>query len=265
MGEAKRRKAEIGALKSLGTAVDPASNDPEPIAEMARRLHALFETAKRDGTVDPAVNLLYAKLERTIHDIGPAPIACKKGCAHCCHVFVSTTAPELLFIAKLVRRRGDAVMARLQAAYAQTKHLGAEERLRHASPCPLLEHDACSIYDSRPKACRVAVSGDAAVCARVLRQLTNERIPTPTLYVDTANTYAVAMAIALKQSQLPHHAYELVAGLIRALEVADAERAWLDGDDIFSGVMRAPGDVLAGGSAQFMFRHAFGAGEAQPG
>jgi hypothetical protein len=38
----------------------------------------------------------------------------------------------------------------------------------------------------------------------------------------------------------------LIAGLIRALDVPDAERAWLSGDNILSDVMRYPGDVIAG-------------------
>jgi len=38
--------------------------------------------------------------------------------------------------------------------------------------------------------------------------------------------------------------------LIRALDVPDAERAWLSGDNILSDVMRYPGDVIAGRTTQ---------------
>jgi hypothetical protein len=59
MGQAKSRKAELEALK-------PGSDDPEQTAEMARRLHTMFEVAKQNGNIDPPVNFLYSKLETTI-------------------------------------------------------------------------------------------------------------------------------------------------------------------------------------------------------
>lgn len=259
MGQAKSRKQAIEALKRLGPRIDPVSNDPEPTAAMARRLHALLETAKRDGSVEPVVSFLYAKLNAAIDDFGAVPIACQKGCAHCCHVWVSASAPELFYIARIVRSRGAATIERLRAAHEFTKRFGLEERHQHPHPCAFLEQDVCSIYDSRPKACRLAVSGDAALCARVYRQLTNEKIPVPTLHLGARNIYAVAMAIALKRSQLPYGAYEFNAGLIRALDAPDAERAWLAGDDVFADVPRDPGDVFAADrSAAAIYRQAFG-------
>ena len=57
MGEAKRRKAEIETLKRLGQKIDPTSTDPEPTAAMARRLHSMFEAAKKDGNIDPPGSL----------------------------------------------------------------------------------------------------------------------------------------------------------------------------------------------------------------
>ena len=75
-------------------------------------------------------------------------------------------------------------------------------------------------------------------------------VPTPTLYLGARTIYAAAMGVALKRSQLPYDAYEFIAGLIRALDVPDAERAWLGGDNIFSDVMRYPGDVIAGRTTQ---------------
>src|SRR5262245_64091249 len=71
-------------------------------------------------------------------------------------------------------------------------------------------------------------------------------VPTPTLYLGARTIYAAAMALALKRSQLRTTHTSFVAGLIRALDVPDAERAWLSGDNILSDVMRYPGDVIAG-------------------
>lgn len=280
MGEAKRRRAEIGMLKRasgeetacwrqsqndekrVAGGIDLKSSDPEPVAAMARRLHAMFETAKQDRNVDPPVKYLHAKVEQTIRDCGEVfggvALACKKGCSHCCRVWISATAPEVLSIAKVVKSRGGAVVDRLMAAHSQTKDHDFVARSRHPYPCPMLEQDICSIYESRPQPCRLAVSGDAQICERVFRNLSSEAIPIPRVYLMGKSVYSIALAIALKRSHLPHQGYELNAALVRALDTEDAERAWLSGQDIFSGVMRDPVDVLASSrDAQMMFERAF--------
>jgi hypothetical protein len=281
MGEAKRRRAEVEGLKRASReeaglwrqaqsdekrvvrGIDPKSKDPEPTAAMARRLHALFETAKQAGDIDPPVKFLHDKVERTIADFGETfggvPLACKKGCSHCCRVWISATAPEVLFISKIVRSRGGAIIDRLTATHAQTQGHDFISRGRHPYPCPMLEQDICSIYEARPQTCRLGVSGDAQICARVFRDFSNEMIPTPHVFLMGKTAYSIAMAMALKRSNLPHEGYELNAALVRALETDDAERAWLGGQDIFSGVMRDPVDILANGrDAQMLFQRAFG-------
>ena len=255
MGEAKRRRAEIGQLKRASGAeaarwrqaqdddklvargIDPKATNPEPTAAMARRLHALLETAKQNGNVDPPVKFLHAKVEQTIADFGEVfggvPLACKKGCSHCCRAWVSATAPEVLFIAKIVRSRGSAVIDRLAAAHAHTKGYDFIARARRPYPCPMLEQEICSIYKSRPQVCRLATSGDAQICERVFRNRSSEAIPSPHVYLMSKSAYSIAMAIALKRSQLPHEGYELNAALVRALDTENAEQAWLGGRDIF--------------------------------
>jgi hypothetical protein len=79
----------------------------------------------------------------------------------------------------------------------------------------------------------------------------------PKLHLVASNAYAIALAIALKRAQLPHHLYEFHAALARAMEHDDAERAWLGGTDIFSDVRRDPNDVFAQSPAHLMYSHAF--------
>jgi hypothetical protein len=136
MGEAKRRKAEIEMLKRLGPPIDVTSPNPEPAVVLARRLHSMFETAKQDGNIDPPVEFVHAKLDTTIHAFGPLPVACKKGCSHCCYIWVSATAPELLFIAKMIRSRGDQAIERVRTAHLQTKEFSLGLRVRaDQAPC----------------------------------------------------------------------------------------------------------------------------------
>jgi Fe-S-cluster containining protein len=257
MGQAKARKAEIDALKRLGPRIDVTSRDPEPTAAFARTLHSKLETAKQEGNIDPAVNLLLEKVESTIQAWGPLPIDCKKGCSHCCYVWVSATAPELLSIAKIVRARGNDAIAKVKAAHQATKDFDFDSRPEHPHPCPLLEDNICSIYEARPKACRLAASGDAEICARSYHNITNEDIPTPALNLMARPVYAIALAIALKRADLPYESYEFNAGLVRALDEPDAEKRWLAGDNIFSGVMTDPADIFSEPQTQQMFEYAF--------
>lgn len=258
MGQAKSRKAEIDALKRLGPRIDVTSRDPESTAVVfARNLYSMLEAAKEEGDVDPPIQFILDKLDATIRAFGRLPIACKKGCSHCCYIWVSATAPELLSVAKIIKARGTEAIAKVRTAHEATKQFDFDSRANHPHPCPMLEDNVCSIYDSRPKACRLAASADAEICRRSYHNITNEDIPTPALHLAARSVYAIAFAVALKRSNLPYDAYEFNAGLICALDEPDAEKRWLAGEDIFSNVMRDPADIFAEPQTQRMFKHAF--------
>jgi Fe-S-cluster containining protein len=254
----RRRQAKLDAqLLVRGIDLD-RPQDPQPTAAMARQLSDLFEAAKRDGNIEPPIRYLHSKVDATLRSLTDVPVACKKGCSHCCHVWVSATAPEVLFIAKAIRLMSDpTVRDRIKAAYLQTGQFSFEERDLHPYPCPLLVNNICSIYEMRPKACRLAASGNAEICARAIHDLTNEDIPTPFMHMIARSSYAIALAAALKHSQLPYRSYEFIGALERALQRDDAERAWLAGEDIFSDVSRDPNDPFSEPPANMMYRHAF--------
>jgi Fe-S-cluster containining protein len=276
MGDAKRRKAEIDRLKlaapsggaairqarldqeQLRSGVDPTSSDPEPTAALARVLYTLLERSKADRNIDLVVTFLQSKVDATVSGQADVPIACGKGCSHCCHSWVSATAPEVIHVAKLIRLRPELV-ARIGAAHQATGQLDFDARGRHPAACPLLEQDACSIYDARPNACRLAASADAAVCARAYRGGSGEAIPLPTMYLRARSAYAVALAAAARKAALPYRAYEFNAALVRALDTDDAERLWLEGRDIFSDIRTDPVDMFANPRAEMLYRLAFGA------
>ena len=112
MGEAKRRKAEIEVLKRaspeeaarwrqskqdesiLVRGINPESMDPELTAAMTRLLHTMFERSKQDGNIDTPVKFLQSKVDATLQDLRDIPIACKKGCSHCCYIWVSALLPQ---------------------------------------------------------------------------------------------------------------------------------------------------------------------------
>jgi hypothetical protein len=172
---------------------------------------------------------------------------------------VSATAPEVLFVAKALRRRAaPAVAEKIRFAHAQTASFDFAIRDRHPFPCPLLADDVCSIYELRPMTCRLAASVDAAVCVRSYRDLSNEAIPIPSPLLFARGAYAIALAIALRRAQLPHYSYEFNGALNRAMEREDAERAWLSGEDVFAGLLREPNDPFSQQPTRMMYERAFG-------
>ena len=261
MNRAERKRQAREDEEKLAHGLDPALRDPQPPAAMARMMHALFEQAKRDRNIDAPVKFLYAKAEATLERLKDIRVACKKGCAHCCHIWVSATAPEVLFVAKLIRRRNDAAaIDYVRAAHLLTKGYGFAIRAMHPSPCPMLDTatQACTVYDSRPLACRFTASPDPYVCERAFREVSRERVPVPLPNLIGRGSYEVATAIALKQSGLPHYYYEYNAALERALSREDAEAAWLSGEDIFADVRRDPHDVTRDAPVPQMIKLAFG-------
>jgi hypothetical protein len=257
MNRADRKRQVKEDEKRLLDGIDVGANDPASTVAMARLLHALFEKAKRAGSVDAAIKFLYAKSAATLA-AKPIPVACARGCSHCCNGWVSVTAPEILFAAKRVREKGEALSARVRTAHEATQAFSMAERPAHPHPCPMLEDNACGLYDSRPFACRLAVSVNATACERVLRLFAPETIPTPTRHIRTREFYQLAIAAALTRAGLPHGYYDLTGGLARALSRDDAEAAWLSGEDVFEGVRTDPTDLMTKGSAQVVYRQAFG-------
>ncbi|HWP26018.1 MAG TPA: YkgJ family cysteine cluster protein [Xanthobacteraceae bacterium] len=260
MNRAERRRRAKEDEKILARGIDPEAQGPEQTAAMARQLHALLEEAKRERSIDPPVRYLHARIDATLRQLASIPVACKKGCSHCCHGWVSASAPEVLFVAKAVRRRSDpTVVGRIRTAFEITRDVEQAARSKHPHPCPLLENDACSLYAIRPGSCRFWASADAGICARAYHGISDEDIPAPRLNLVGRNAYAIALAAALKHAGLPHHLYEFNAALARAVERENAEREWLAGIDIFADVKRDPNDIFAGAPAHMMYSLAFGA------
>jgi Putative zinc- or iron-chelating domain len=259
MDRAEHRRQTKEDEKLLAHGINPELRDPEAAAAMARQLHALLERAKLDKDIDPPVRHLRAKVAATLYDLRDIPVACKKGCSHCCNLWVSASAPEVLSIAKTLLRTGSFIsIDKIRAAHLYTKEFEIDVRSQHPTPCPLLQDNACSIYEIRPKNCHFAVSPDAAICARSYHNLTTEKVPMPVMHMSARVAYSVAHGIALKHAQLPYRSYELNAALTRALEIDDSERAWLSGEDIFSDVLREPHDIFSERSTVWLYERAFG-------
>jgi Fe-S-cluster containining protein len=169
------------------------------------------------------------------------PIACAKGCAFCCHVSVTATAPEIFLVANTLRERHkenpEAPAARVRAADQRTRGMTSMERAKQKIPCALLEDNACSVYGARPGACRGFSSTSAKACERGFNG-ENVQIETPAVWTSLRSAHKQALWAALAAAKLPSALYEFHHALRIALEVPDAELRWLKGEDVFAGVAR---------------------------
>lgn len=127
--------------------------DDQKIArENSRRIIATFPASlmkKEAGLTDrlaaskltPLKKLaaIYELVDEMAKHIAPAT-PCKKGCSNCCHYEVSISEVEAQYIEQLAKKK-------------RLKHLGSAGDFE-GTPCPFLEHGACSIYTARPFVCR---------------------------------------------------------------------------------------------------------------
>ena len=258
LNRAERRRKSKDDERQLRSGIDAVSSDPAGTAAMTRLLSEMLEDAKHARDIEPVVRFLHSKVDATLQGLRAQRVDCKKGCAHCCRVWVSATIPEVLFIAKSLRRRNEnAIAERVDAAHRVTGPHDFASRQRLHQQCPLLADDLCSVYETRPVSCRFWASTNVMACLRVFRQASGETVPTPMSHLKGRGAYEIALSLALKHVGLPHYYYELNAALSRALERPDAESAWLAGEDVFFDVRRDPHDVSTDAVSRQLYKFAF--------
>ncbi|MDE5270256.1 YkgJ family cysteine cluster protein [Pseudomonas aeruginosa] len=119
------------------------------------------EMAAEIGDQKGSLKAKYMRLrklgDRIAEAIGPHS-ACQKTCSHCCHIAVAIHEVEADIIAEATGRK------RTQSPSGEPVGELANRYFRQ--PCPFLKQNACSIYNSRPMACRLhfSISGTNAMC-----------------------------------------------------------------------------------------------------
>jgi Fe-S-cluster containining protein len=223
--------------------IDPPT--PDEIARQTARFQALIAKPTRER-LRTLVSACHRQLDQTIAANPPRQeVACRMGCAHCCHLYVSATAPELLAIAEHVSKwpqeRRDALTGRLRTASQLTRGLSPTERVRLSHPCPMLEDGLCGIYPVRPLGCRAYASFDVAACERSTRERDAEApIPVPRINMRTRRFLSHCLRAALTERALDAHSYELIDGLATVLNTSGADVRWAAGESILDGVQTDP-------------------------
>lgn len=165
---------------------------------------------------------------------------CHKGCATCCTLRVTATAPELLIVARFIRLihphlilRGINLPAQVAQANTRTTGLSETQRVSARQRCPFIAQGACVIYQVRPMACRGLASYDRRACAQAASGLV-DGIPYSEPHMRIRSLVQNALQSALRDAGLAWGNYELIQGVAMALEDASLESRWMAGEDVFA-------------------------------
>jgi Fe-S-cluster containining protein len=192
--------------------------------------------------VDAAVGFAEAIMRRRPTDA--SSLACKRGCAHCCHRPVGVSAAVVLRIAAALREHASEsefadILARVVSLDEKTHGARWTPSERPPHPCAFLLDGACRIYPIRPFVCRAWNSADEGACRRALGEDALEM----RFDLFQRTTYAAAeqgLKDALEGQGLDAADLELTAAVRVALENQDACERWVRGERIFAGCEAKP-------------------------
>jgi Fe-S-cluster containining protein len=171
---------------------------------------------------------------------GLPELDCHKGCATCCTLRVTATAPEVLMLARFIRAidpglqaRGIDLPGQIARADGCTQGLGESQRIEARERCPFIAQGVCVIYQVRPLACRGLASYDKRACAQAASGKV-DAIPYSEPHMRVRSLVQNAMQSAMRDAQLAWANYELNQALTLALRDDTAEARWLAGEDVFA-------------------------------
>ncbi len=142
----------------------------------------LIQQTASAGTVTKRVSWL-RKAADHVHAGAAHLAACRKGCAHCCHISVMISRAEAQVIAKETGAKlnpGAGVFSMAESEdFAETFRAATSEAV--GKPCTFLNNASCSIYAHRPLQCRLLLrlDDDDLLCQLIEGSATN--VP----YLDT--------------------------------------------------------------------------------
>jgi hypothetical protein len=172
--------------------------------------------------------------ERSVPESARAKLACRSGCAFCCHQPVRVSAPEAFFLAAQLLERPDTAVAVHDAAVALAGRNPETPRVTWLR-CVLLDQaDGCSVHAARPFSCQGHVSLDAEDCKTSFSPGGAWSVREPALYDDLRNSWRLILQAALRLNGLSDAHYELNGALDLVLQTQNAEKRWLGGENIFA-------------------------------
>lgn len=166
------------------------------VAHVQESAHApqLLDAARKARSVKARVTWLHRWGSAWAQPLAKVS-ACRRGCAHCCHLPVAITSAEAQVIGDAIGRSPaklyDALTVKDLATdpgFAQRQQ-GAERRVL-GTPCPFLWRGECTVYEQRPFACRTHLSldDDDLLCRLI------EGVDVPVPYANASMVYGVFLA-----------------------------------------------------------------------
>lgn len=169
---------------------------------------------------------------------GLPALDCHKGCATCCTLRVTATAPEVFMLARFIRavtpgliKHGVDLRAQIAQTNGVTCGVGEADRVASRQRCPFIAQGVCVVYQVRPLACRGLASYDRKACAQAASGRVDE-IPYSEPHMRVRSLVQNALQSALRDAGVAWGNYELNQSLLMALDDASLEGRWLAGEDV---------------------------------
>ena len=222
---------------------------PDGLEFDARRAQRLKTTAALQSQrtslqvieiAERAACLTDESIQKVVKEYPPSPpLACREGCAWCCHKHVGTTSPEVFRIADYLQRHltpqeFQTIRDRIIQRDEQRKGLREDRWSAARLPCSLLVDDRCSVYPVRPLTCRGFNSSDARQCENWVKKRERAEIPIYEPQHRLATFILDGLRAGLSESGLPDDLLELTAALRITLTLPNAFDRWLAGEPIFA-------------------------------
>ena len=202
----------------------------------ARARRAVEELARRQNlSLRELAALLTADAERQfaghLARFPLGSLACRPGCAYCCHVpRVLVTVPELAALAEAVRQLPPAAVEALRQRLDARADSDPPDAFVPAAlpPCPLLVEGRCLVYDARPLVCRAEHSYDVAQCEMQFRTGDGHTLQCA-LVLDTTDGTLRGAVDGFRAAGLRGELLDLSRALRLVLERPEALDEWLAG------------------------------------
>jgi Fe-S-cluster containining protein len=153
-----------------------------------------------------------------------ATLACKEGCAWCCHFSVDVRPVEVARILDFVEREFTPAQRRNVRAEIEANRIaldGLDEiaRAQRNIKCPFLIENRCSIYSARPQTCRNYHATDAAGCRKSFEEPLDRDIDpdfAPLVY-QSGGAHVDAFSKAMQDEGYDTAVFEMNAALAEAM------------------------------------------------
>ena len=227
------------------------ANPRQTRAEARREAAESSREAARSGQPDIARRKAQSTLEAATSRIPASTrdaVACRKGCAMCCHLRVAVMPVEVFGVVDYLRLKlsPDAhaeARERIRLAAAEVRARPGHDMFTVNIPCPLLGPDgACTVYPARPLNCRAYHSLDVGACRASFENPTDLSLghPQSNLLANLHGGSQEGLRDSLQAGGYEITQYELATALEEALDDPGCAERHAAGEPAFTRAVRLP-------------------------